>query len=76
MTESQLELGKSLKEDREKIYNQMKYMKSAIASSSRLFYKTEDCKENFDAFKESLLNQCDNWVLEQRALIDEKFLKI
>ena len=76
MTESQLKLGNDLTTDREVVYQQMKEMKSKITNCDRKSFSTEDCKEDFDTFKQDLLNQCDEWVESQRKKIDLKFSKI
>lgn len=76
MTEAELKLGNDLTKDREVVYKQMKAMKECIDSCSRESYQTEDCKEDFDAFKQDLLKQCDLWVESQRKKLDDKFSKI
>lgn len=76
MTESQLKLGNNLTKDREVVYDQMKIMKDLIGQASRRSYNTDDPKEDFDTFKQSLLNQCDEWVVLQRKKLDDKFAKI
>lgn len=76
MLESQLELGNKLKQDRETVYEQMKKMKYNIQECSKLTFKTEGCKDSFDAFKQNLLETCDKWVENERKSIDENFSKI
>lgn len=76
MNESQLQAGNNLQTDRNTVYDQMKDMKSYINQCSRKSFKTEDCKEQFDTFKQNLLEQCDKWVEDQRKLIDKKFAKL
>ena len=76
MTESQLKLGNDLQKDNSVVYEQMRSMKDYISQCQRKSFSTEDCKEDFDDFKQSLLNQCDSWVESQRAKIGEKFNKI
>lgn len=76
MTESQLQLANDLQTDREKVYNQMRDMKKYIGECARVSFKTEDQKENFDAFKQGLLEQCDKYVEDQRESIDVKFKSI
>lgn len=76
MTESQLTLGNDLTEDRKTVYDQMKTMKNHIEECHRKSFKTEDPKEDFDVFKQRLLNECDAWVEDQKKRIDDKFSKI
>jgi hypothetical protein len=76
MTESELKLGISLIEDKSNVFEQMKAMQYKIHECSRLQFQTENCKDDFDAFKQNLLIQCDKWVESQRDKLEEKFSKI
>ena len=76
MLESDLKLGNDLTADRGIVHEQMKRMKEHINECNRKDFRTEDSKEDFDDFKQRLLNQCDEWVESQRKKIDAKFDKI
>jgi hypothetical protein len=76
MTESELKLGNDLTADKSTVFEQMKNMKYKIQDCDRLQFQTENCKDDFDTFKQNLLIQCDKWVESQRDKLEEKFSKI
>ena len=76
MTETQLQAGNDIQHDRSVVYDQMTSMKTKISECTRKGYKTEDGKDDFDAFKQNLLTLCDEFVESQRKKLDMKFFKI
>lgn len=76
MTESELKLGKALQSDHSEVYEQMKSMKNNISECQKKSFTVTSSKEDFEDFKQKLLNLCDEYTESQRLKLNKRFKEI